>query len=287
MNIIKPFVINHSTPFIVKDLVAKSLFDDGFFYAQTDSTLPPHETYLNLINSFTIRKANDASRRPSHTSKLSNMTNVDMDYPAVGLHSEASFSPSSPQLISLYCFAIDPLLQTTGLTTLVDGQALWKSLSLDYRLIFQSTLIEYTLSISMPKPVKGKGIKPWYLDEIGVSNCSLDLEKQRINFTFRTFAANDSALNGLISFANHLFIDLNTEPQIITRRLGSLTSSTQNNILHNIQVNSINHNLQYISWQPNQFIIIDNNRMMHGRTAYDMNLLRDIGIIQIASSRFS
>ena len=216
--LLEPELINYDFTRQSLDHILSQLKLNGYFYAYNSDTSTALQFYNTLVNSITIQPANDASRRKRHTSNIDNMTTVDLDYPFVDVHSENSFSPSTPELVCFFCFDVDPYLGSSGLTQVVDGQEIWNSLPLSFKQICQSHLIEYQVCISLDRRFKGHGLRDWYLDHIGVSDTYLNLDTQSIHFKYQCFPINNQSLNKRISFANHLFIDLATEPQIQSRK---------------------------------------------------------------------
>jgi len=94
-------------------------------------------------NQFTKNYSQDAQRRNSRFGDR-NIRNVDYGFEQVDLHSEASFSPSCPEIIWFYC--VKPA-KKSGKTLLCDGVSLWNSLNLETKNFFLSNQISYKLKI--------------------------------------------------------------------------------------------------------------------------------------------
>ena len=86
------------------------------------------ENIKTFSSKFTKVFANDADRREKTSKKEIN--SVDSGFKKMHLHSEASFSPSWPEILWFYC---DTPPTKYGETTLCDGIELWKNLDLKLR----------------------------------------------------------------------------------------------------------------------------------------------------------
>ena len=78
-----------------------------------------------------------------------------------------------------------------------------------------------------------------------------------------------------------MFINLRTEPQILSRKLSFNENhfKLDNETLKDINFN-IHLNLRTFKWSKGLSLFIDNNRYMHGRLPYNMNNTRRIFIKQ-------
>ncbi len=133
------------------------------------------------------RESNDAKRRQPHAIGLKATSTVDMDFPGVDLHSENSFSPACPELVCFYCFDVDEALHHDGLTTIVDGNKIWKELPLSHKEIFQSIEIIYEFNLDLNSKIKGKGIRNWFYEGLGVSETKLDLDNNQPNMKYQVY----------------------------------------------------------------------------------------------------
>ena len=68
------------------------------------------------------------------------LASVDLGSSSISPHAEASFSPIRPSIIAFLCLDISPEAQETGLTTLIDGNKVWKGLNISTRKIIQNVL---------------------------------------------------------------------------------------------------------------------------------------------------
>ena len=96
---------------------------------------------LKFTDLFTQQYANDANRRKVRFEKL-NLRDVDPGKMEMPLHSEASYSPSWPEIVWFYC-NIAP--RKGGQTTICDGRAIYKNLSSETKNFFLSNQIIYNL----------------------------------------------------------------------------------------------------------------------------------------------
>ena len=85
-------------------------------------------------------------------------------------------------------------------------------------------------------------------------------------------------------FSNHLFVDLETEPQILSRKL-----QNGNDIPKNIhtEINEIANQLtQPYKWEGSDLMMLDNKRFLHGRESFEMGDQRDIVSVQTEKASF-
>ena len=153
-----------------------------------------------FVDKFTLKYSNDAGRRKkSNTHKEIN--SVDIGLKPMRLHSEASFSPSWPEILWFYC-SVPP--KKYGQTTLCDGEILWNKLSFKTKNFFLKNPLLYKMEIPIKTSFKKnkKKIK-WYFDEIGTYDCFLDNKKGIIKINQIRFAVNKN-YGGKLSFCNHL-----------------------------------------------------------------------------------
>ena len=99
------------------------------------------------------------------------------------------------------------------------------------------------------------------------------------------FAVSESRIDSQLSFANHLMIIFENEPQIKSLHLGN-GDKIPDEILK--EVKSISNDLIYdLDWKSQDLIMLDNKRFMHGRRAYNKNEKREIINIQTLKANFS
>jgi len=236
---------------------------------------------IKFTDLFTETYSNDAARRTARMGSK-NIRNVDLGSHEVTLHSEASFSPVCPEIIWFYC--LRPPKKNSGRTIFCDGIVLWDKLSTNIKKKFLQEPICYSLKIPVDLNLKGKGKKKWFLNNPGVKNCYLDLDKKTINFDYINFAVRNSKVPGKLAFANHL-LSLKDETQLISIKMYSGKKISQK-IINEINFYS-KKTTQAIDWKKGDLIMIDNFRFMHGREAiHEKDQQRDIVNIQTFRSRY-
>ena len=138
------------------------------------------DDFMKFVNQFTYSYANDARRRKERMNDR-NIRNVDGGKKKIYLHSEASFSPSQPEIVWFYC--ISPPETDSGQTLYCDGIKLWEKIPAKFKLFFLENPILYKLKIPIYFPQKKKNFRrKWYLETPGVRNCILDYNDHTLNF---------------------------------------------------------------------------------------------------------
>ncbi len=284
-----------------KEEIPKSLYasmleayiEQGCFAFQSSLSTKQdiYSQFMSLCSSFGSEAITDASRRL--TSKLGTSTkyklsSVDMEFPHVNPHSETSFSPAKPSLIAFTCLEISKEAASHAPTTLIDGNSLWDSLELNHRKELSSILISYRLAIDIPVKKRKSKIRDWYLDYSSISNSILDYENGKIMFDYYVPFVTEHPITRKLSIANHAFIDLKTEPQILSRKFFQL----RNDILKEVTIPSqvlvkLDQQIKTFYWRNGLSLFIDNHRFMHGRLSYDMNQIRNIFIRQYKTLNFN
>ncbi len=234
-----------------------------------------------FTDKFTIAYANDAIRRKKRFNK-NNIRNVDSGLMRIDLHSEASFSPSVPDIIWFIC--LKPPINKGGRTTICDGVKLWNSLAINTKEFFLKNLIKYKLSIPFENNIFNKKRRKWLLPYPGVENCFIDYKKSKIEFDYSRYAVNRTRYIDQLAFANHLFVTLKSEPQILKRSLKN-GKKIPKKILSEIKNKSEFLTYKH-SWNKYDMFMIDNNRFLHGREEISKNDVRDIVIIQTLKAKF-
>ena len=100
----------------------------------------------------------------------------------------------------------------------------------------------------------------------------------------KRYAVQASRLGGRFAFANHLFINLESEPQLVSRTL-----SNNRDIPDSINIETTNkaYSITYDHiWEKNDFLMLDNKRFLHGRKSLTKGDPRDIVIIQSQNASF-
>jgi len=260
--------------------ILKNFEESGVLYFSNLTSKP--KNLVKFTDLFTKTYSNDALRR---SKRLDNekIRNVDLGYQEIKLHSEASFSPACPEIIWFYC--VKPPKKNSGKTTFCDGVKLWEKLSGTTKKFFLQEPVCYSLKIPVDKKIKGKGKKPWFLNNPGVRDCYLDFDEKIVSFDYIKFAVHESRIPNKLAFANHLFVTLESEPQLISRKMYS-GKEIPSEIIEEIQ--SVSKKItKKIDWKAKDLIMLDNFRFMHGREAIDKNDGgRDIVNIQTAKSSF-
>ena len=200
----------------------------------------------------------------------------------MNLHSEASFSPSWPEILWFYC-SVPP--KKYGQTTLCDGEELWKKLSYKTKNFFLKNPLIYKMEIPINVNVRGNIKKTkWYFDEIGTHDCFIDNKKGIINIKQIRFAVSKN-FRGKLSFCNHLISSaLEMDPTI--KSIGILSGTKIPKSILN-EVTLVSQNITYMhTWKKNDLIMINNHRFMHGRTKIVKNDERKILNLQTLKSKF-
>ena len=167
---------------------------------------------------YTEQYSGDALRREIRFNNK-NIRNVDYGYSEVLLHSEASFTPSFPEIIWLYC---NVPASISGETILCDGVRLWKMLSSELKGFFLSEQIQYELKIPvMNKKRNNVKKRPWLSQSIGAGTGYIDYSDGCLYVYQRRYAVQRSRIRDKYAFANHLFVHLDNETQLISRTLSN------------------------------------------------------------------
>ncbi len=218
------------------------------------------EKFLKFSKKFTTIYANDAARRTSFFSNK--IKNVDEGKCEMPLHSEASYSPSWPEIVWFYC-SIPP--KKSGWTTICDGEKVYKKMTTQTKKFFLANPINYFMSIPFEKTnnkMKKKKLKEWFLDYPGVDDCYLDTNNKKINLKLSRYAVVKTKKENL-SFSNHLQIFLDRDPQLLKWIINKKKKLPRKIYL---EIKKICKNeTQNIKWKKNDFCMIDNHRYMHGR----------------------
>lgn len=238
---------------------------------------------IKFTDLFTSKYANDAIRRRIRLGNK-HIHNVDPGNKVMPLHSEASYSPSWPEIIWFYC-NVPPL--NSGNTTICDGQRIYKNFRSEIKKFFLENQIIYDLKIPFGLRYKNKITKikkPWHIDYPGIYDCYLNLKTNEINFKLKRYAVVKDKYNSELSFVNHLQIVLNRDPQVKKIYLEKKNAKFKK-IMKEVKKIS-NFSTIDISWTKGDLCMINNQRFMHGRRKIDKNEERDIINIQTLKSSF-
>ena len=241
---------------IDKKLIEKYFKTYGFILFRNFNFKPDNIKFFSDM--FTRIYANDAARREK-TNYDNYVNGVDEGYGRMSLHSEASFSPSWPEILWFYCLKPS---KKFGETTFCDGIKLWDSLSLNSKNFFLKYPMNFKLKIPVMSPKTNMAIKNWQLNKLGTSNSKLNY-KDGFLYTEQTrFAVSETYILNKLSFANH-FLYEDTDPTILD--WGFLGYKSFPNKIKK-EVKQISDKLTYYhKWKSNDLIMIDNRRFLHGR----------------------
>ena len=241
---------------------------------------------VKFTDRFTQQYANDANRRELRFEN-SIMHDVDPGKMEMPLHSEASYSPSWPEIVWFYC-RLAP--KKSGQTTVCDGRSIYKNLSAKTKNFFLSNQIVYKLKVPYEKKKNNKNeseetkLKPWYIENPGVADCFVDFKNKEIHLKQKRYAVVETRKPNKVAFSNHLQIILDRDPQVLGWNLED-GSKIPDDIMS--EVKEISDRLTInINWNDNELCMIDNKRMMHGRRAILENEKRDIINIQSLRASF-
>lgn len=233
-----------------------------------------------ITDRFTETYAIDALRRSKRFNKKV-VRDVDVGTKEVLLHSEASFTPAWPEIIWFYC-NVPPGIN--GSTILCDGVKLWNSLSFKTKNFFLLNPIRFKLKIDIGEKKVGKGKRKWLLNSVGTGDGYIDWDKGFFHTILQKFAVHEGRSSNQLCFANHLFVKLNSEPQLIKRSMIS-GKKIPNHIIKEINYKAKTLTYEH-AWKKGDLLMIDNKRFMHGRRAYQKEDRRDIVIVQTAKANF-
>jgi len=256
-----------------------ALFEKYGIILFRDFKLDPNEL-TKFTDIYTESYSGDAMRREIRFNNK-NVRNVDYGFSKVDLHSEASFSPSWPELIWFYC-NIQPV--NGGETTLCDGIKLWNSLSNEIKGFFLSEQIHYELKIPVMKKRNKNYKKPWLMQFVGAGNGYVDYKNGCLHITQKRYAVQESRIDRQNAFSNHLLIHLDSEPQLLSRTLSN-NRKIPNSVYEEIRDKGDNFTYNHF-WKENDFIILDNKRFLHGRKSLFEGDPRDIVVVQSRKASF-
>jgi len=230
--------------------------------------------HFNEKNFFTFTKlfthiySTDANRREQTIKKQINYVDPGME--KMSLHSEASFSPSWPEIIWFYGKKVS---KKHGETTLCCGNELWEILSTDTKNFLKSNLLKFKIRSDIILKIKNK---KWNLNKIGVFNEFID-KKGNLNYEHIKFAINNSKYDKKIYLSSHILYK-KTDPTIISMQMIN-NRKIPIKIINEIE-NKSNQITYYHKWKKNDVLMIDNRRLMHGRNKIIKNEIRKILNIQ-------
>ena len=284
-------VSNKSEHLKIQDLYHEvvTLFEENGVILFRNFNIQPEEL-TEITNRYTQKYSGEAIRRASHygqkvvrdvdTSGMEMGSGI-IGGSAVDFHSESSFTPAWPEIIWLYC-NIPP--SKDGKSILCDGIKLWKNLTTDTKNFFLAKPVRYQLEIPIAKGIPGKGEKPWYLGKIGAGDSYIDWDSGILHATQLRYAVQEGRSSKDLCFANHLFINLDGEPQLISRTMAD-GQEIPENIIQEIKQKADDLTYEH-SWEKGDFLMVDNFRFLHGRRAYDKDDSRELFLIQSERASF-
>tara|TARA_B100001123_G_scaffold447729_1_gene606191 strand:- start:88 stop:1011 length:924 start_codon:yes stop_codon:yes gene_type:complete len=240
----------------------------------------------SVTDLYTQSYANDAPRREKSAGEK-NFNTVDVGFGdgdheiEMPLHSEASYSPSWPEIIWFFCITES---EQGGETTLCDGVKLWKNLSSNTKNFFLSNPICFDLEFPILEKKLGKGRRPWMLNSQGSSDGYIDWDTGKFYVKQIRFAVHETRHPEVLAFSNHLMVIPGQDPQI-----KKWTTLKGNPVPSDImeEIRSKSNDLTYDhKWKKGDLVMIDNKRFMHGRRQYNKKDKRQIAIAQTLRANF-
>jgi len=239
-----------------------------------------------ITDLYTQAYANDAPRRQNALGEK-NFSAVDVGHNEgekeieMPLHSEASYSPSWPEVIWFFCLTPS---DKGGETTLCDGIKLWKNLSLNTKNFFLSNPICWYLEFPILEKKKGKGKRPWILNSQGASDGYIDWETGKLHIKQTRFAVVETRHPEVLAFSNHLMVIPGQDPQIkkwTTIKGDPIPSDIMAEVKSRSSELTHDH-----KWKKDDLVMIDNRRFMHGRREFNKNEKRQVAIAQTLRTNF-
>lgn len=217
---------------------------------------------------FTKRFSVETNRRKK--TKIDQINYVDPGFQKMSLHSEASFSPTWPEVIWFYGKEVSTKF---GETTICDGNHLWNLLNYKTKEFLKSNLLEFAVKSDLKTKFKNKD---WDLNRVGIYDSYID-EDGFLNYKHIKFAIHKNKYNDKIYLSSHILYK-DTDPTIkYMKLLGG--KKIPSKILDEIRLKS-EEILYYHKWKKKDLIMLDNKKFMHGRNKVVKNDNRKILNIQ-------
>ena len=256
-----------------ENILKEKFHTDGYLYiAECDNS------YVNtLVDKLGHGILRDAKRRKETGIGIDGGMTVDSDYPSVELHSESSFSPAQPELVGFYCTENK---REDGKTIICDGREVWRGIELELKRLLLTTRIKYKLAIDVEvKARTRKGIRDWFIDKPGVLDSKIDYQANKLLIEYMASPVYFDGFSQQVALANHLLIDLYTEPQILDRYIeGKNPDETEN--IRGILKNLCHEKAKSVKWNDGDILVLKNKVIMHGRTYCENQSGRVISVIQ-------
>ena len=240
------------------------------------------QRWLELSKGFAKSFARPAVRRapinPTETltGKLTSSTDVWGEKP-IGLHSEASFSPVWPTILSFFSPAGSPIP-----TDIADGVAIWNHFCLNWKRFFLQNKIIYELNLDLGPNAKFREGAPLPFLAQGLRSSAYRQVDAKMECVLERYAVSETA-SGDIAFCNHVF-HTPSEPQIKRIALDNGDEFPLENFAG--EIDKLYRRLCVpISWEENMAVFLDNRRIMHGRYTAITGTRSDLEVLQITRVR--
>jgi hypothetical protein len=216
--------------------------------------------FRDITDSFTASYSLEPKRRYSDSGEASRVDDIGSENDkSINLHSEASFSPSWPRIITFYSSEKSDIP-----TDIADGTTIWNQLKPSTREFFCVNPVVYDLALDLSSWTKKlpRGVRDIPSSSPGVRDMKIDGDRKIMYAKVSRYAVHETP-DGNIAFSNHIFHSP-AEPQI----LSMLTVDNKPYPLARFkeEVSNVYKKIAVpFLWEKNSLMILDNRRMMHGR----------------------
>lgn len=243
------------------------------------------ENYKKFTDKFSLNYANDTNdiSRRKKTKFDKYIRDVDAGNMKMSLHSEASFSPSWPDIVWFYC---EEPAKKGGETTICDGISLWDRLNETTKSFFLSNPLLFKLKIPAVKINKKLGKKKWYINSLGTYDAIINYKTGNFHAKQIRFAVNETRIQNKLCFANHV---LHRKPYIdkSIEEWGTLNGKKIPKLILE-EIDEKSEQLTYYhKWKKKDLIMLDNKRFMHARNKFSSNENRKIFNTQTLKSNIN
>ena len=209
--------------------------------------------FHKFASSFTKRFSVETGRREK--TNINQINHVDPGLQKMSLHSEASFSPTWPEVIWFYGKKVS---KKYGETTICNGNDLWNELTNKTKEFLKSNLLEFSVKSDLKTKFKNR---LWDLNTVGIFDSYIDKDGY-LNYKHIKFAIKKNQSEGKIYLSSHILYR-DTDPTIKYMKLfGGKKIPKQ--IINEIRLKS-EKILYYHKWKKKDLIMLDNKKFMHGR----------------------